>query len=52
VIGAPVKVSVEPRAIDRDGVARAVTGNGAAEISLVRRELDDAPAGCSCGRCC
>jgi predicted phosphodiesterase len=42
VIGAPVKLSVEPRAIDRDGVARAVTGNGAAEISLVRRELDEA----------
>jgi predicted phosphodiesterase len=42
VVGAPVKVSVEPRAIDRDGVARAVTGNGQAEISLVRQELDRA----------
>ena len=42
VVGAPLKVSVEPRAIDRDGVARAVTGNGAAEISLVRQQLDRA----------
>ena len=42
VFGAPVKLSVEPRAIDRAGVARAITGNGAAEISLVRTELDRA----------
>ena len=42
VVGAPVKVSVEPRAIDRDGVARAVTGSGAAEIALLRQDLDRA----------
>jgi predicted phosphodiesterase len=42
VVGAPVKVSVEPRAIDREGVARAVTGNGAAQISLLRSQLDRA----------
>ena len=42
VVGAPVKVSVEPRAIDRDGVARAVSGSGAAEIALLRGELERA----------
>ena len=42
VVGAPVKVSVEPRAIDRAGVARAVTGSGAAEIALLRQDLDRA----------
>src|SRR5687768_18342678 len=29
VFAAPMQVSIEPRAVDRDGVARAVTGNGA-----------------------
>ena len=42
VFDAPVKVSVEPRAIDRRGVARAVTGGGGAEIALLRQELDRA----------
>jgi len=42
VIDAPVKVSVEPRAINRAGVARAVTGGGGAEIALLRQELDRA----------
>jgi predicted phosphodiesterase len=42
VVDAPVKVSVEPRAINRDGVARAVTGGGGAEIALLRQELDRA----------
>ena len=42
VIGAPVKVSVEPRAVDRDAVARAVTGGGDAEVALLRQDLDRA----------
>ena len=42
VIGAPVKLSVEPRAVDRDAVARAVTGGGDAEVALLRQDLDRA----------
>ena len=42
VVGAPVKVSVEPRAIDRAAVARAVSGGGDAEVSLLRQDLDRA----------
>lgn len=42
VIGAPVKLSVEPRAVDRAAVARAVTGGGDAEVALLRQDLDRA----------
>ena len=42
VYGAPVKVSIEPRAINREAVVRAVTGSGAAEIALLRQDLDRA----------
>jgi len=42
VIGAPVKLSVEPRAVDRDAVARAVSGGGDAEVALLRQDLEHA----------
>ncbi len=42
VYGAPVKVSVEPRAINRAAVVRAVTGSGAAEVALLRQDIDRA----------
>ena len=42
VFGAPLKVSVEPRAINRAAVARAVTGSGGAEIALLRQDIDRA----------
>lgn len=40
VFGAPVKVSVEPRAINREAVVRTVTGSGAAEVALLREDID------------
>lgn len=42
VFGAPVRVSVEPRAINRAAVVRAVTGDGSAEVALLRQDIDRA----------
>jgi hypothetical protein len=42
VIGAPVRVSAEPRRINRDGVVRIVTAGGTGYIGLLRSELDAA----------
>jgi len=45
VFGAPVQVSIEPRAINRAAVVRAVTGDGGAEVALVRQDIDRALRG-------
>lgn len=42
VTGAPVRITAEPRGIDRAGVARTVTGSAEPVIRRLRSELDDA----------